>query len=42
LKEYECDFQLLHPFVGFDITKTNKYSDHYPIMLEVRKKNDGK
>ena len=42
LTEYDCDFQLLHPVVGFDITKANKYSDHYPFMLELRRKNDGK
>jgi exonuclease III len=38
LTEYDCDFQLLHPFVEFDITRKNKYSDHYPFMLELRSK----
>jgi len=38
LAKYECDFQLLHSIVDYDITKTNRYSDHYPIMLELRSK----
>ena len=40
LTKYDCDFQLLHPFVEFDLTKKQKtsYSDHYPIMLELRSK----
>ena len=38
LKDYECNFQLLHSVVEYDITKANKYSDHYPFMLELRSK----
>lgn len=38
IRQYDHVFEILHDVAGFDLTKKNDISDHYPIFLELREK----